>query len=141
MRPPEQVKRDLVRQWLAKADEDLAVAETLVSQDAPYLTAIGFHAQQAAEKFLKAFLVRHQVEFPKTHDLDEILDIVATVDRVLAESLRCTIMLTPYAVHPRYPDEFPTVTAQDAKAAVSLAAKARDAILLSLREYLSGNSL
>jgi len=136
MKPPDESVYDLVRQWLAKAEEDFGVADHLLSENTPYLSAVGFHAQQSAEKFLKAFLVRHQVDFPKTHDLDEILDLVATVDDALAEPLRCAIALTPYVVHPRYLSDFPTVTAQEAKKAVGLAAKVRDAVLLSLKDYL-----
>lgn len=41
--------------------------------------AIAFHCQQAAEKYLKAFLTWHQVAFSKTHDLQELLDIVEAV--------------------------------------------------------------
>ena len=48
MRPPEQVKRELIQQWLAKAEEDFSVGEYLLSEDTAYLSAIGFHAQQAA---------------------------------------------------------------------------------------------
>lgn len=136
MRPPEDVKRELVRQWLDKAGQDLSVAEHLLSEDTPYVDAVGFHAQQAAEKFLKAFLVRHQLEFPKTHDIDEILDLIAPVDNRLAESLRGTIVLTSYGVDIRYPGDFPEMTMQDAREAVRLAAKVRDAILSALRDYL-----
>ena len=53
MRPREVVMLDLVRQWLAKAEDDLAVAAHLVDVGNPYLSAVGFHAQQASEKFLK----------------------------------------------------------------------------------------
>jgi len=56
MRPPEQVKRELIQQWLTKAEEDFSVVEYLLSEDTAYLSAIGFHAQQAAEKFLKSLL-------------------------------------------------------------------------------------
>jgi len=41
---------------------------------------VGFHAQQAAEKFIKAFLVRHQIEFPKTHDIGLLRQLVARVE-------------------------------------------------------------
>ena len=60
MKPPEEVKRDLVRQWLTKAENDLGVARHLAAESG-YFTAVAFHAQQAAEKYLKAFLVEHQV--------------------------------------------------------------------------------
>lgn len=56
MRPPEEVKRDLVRQWVSKAEGDLKAAGALFSQETPVLSAVGFHARQAAEKYLKAFL-------------------------------------------------------------------------------------
>ena len=77
MKSREEVKRELYEKWMRRADEDLAVAEQLLSDGVPYFGSIGFHAQQAAEKFLKAFLVWHQIEFPKTHDLSQLLQLVA----------------------------------------------------------------
>ena len=65
MKPPEEVKREFVRQWLRKGLADLAAARHLLSGGADLLYGAAFHAQQAAEKFLKAALVWHQVEFPQ----------------------------------------------------------------------------
>ena len=45
MRPPEEVKRDLVRQWLAKADEDLNAAKALLSLGTSFFSTISFHCQ------------------------------------------------------------------------------------------------
>jgi HEPN domain-containing protein len=132
MRPPDQVKRELLRQWLAKAEEDFSLAGFLVSQKTPYVNAVGFHAQQAAEKYLKAFLVNYQIEFPKTHDLGELLDLVASVDSSLAASLRDATMLNPYGVDIRYPAEFPDMTPEEAEKALGLAGKVRAAIQKSL---------
>lgn len=87
MRSPEEVKREIYEKWIRRANEDLAVAGQLLADGVPYFGAIGFHAQQAAEKFLKAFLVWHQVEFPKTHDLGQLLQLVETRDKALSESL------------------------------------------------------
>ena len=50
MRPPEEVKREIVRQWLRKAEQDMHAAETLLSSERPLLYPVCFHAQQAAEK-------------------------------------------------------------------------------------------
>jgi HEPN domain-containing protein len=138
MRPPDEVRRDLVRQWLKKAEEDLAVAERLLSEKLPYLNAIGFHAQQSAEKFLKALLVRHAVEFPKTHDIDELLDLIATVEVSLAESLRGTASLSAYGVDIRYPGDFPEMTPEDAKSAVNLALEVRAVVNRLLISYVGG---
>ena len=75
MRPPEEVRREHVKQWLVRADEDFGLAKQLVLENSPYIHAICFHAQQAAEKYLKAFLVHSNVEFPKTHDIDKLLNL------------------------------------------------------------------
>lgn len=125
---PEQTKQAMIREWLEKADEDLAVAEYLVSSDRPYFGAVGFHAQQAAEKYLKAFLVRHQIEFPKTHDLDKLLDLVAKAAEPLAHLLRDASMLSVYGVETRYPADLPDLTLSQAQTAVNLATKVRDAV-------------
>ena len=87
MRPPEQVKLDLVRQWLAKADNDLETAKFLFASGRPFFSAICFHSQQAAEKYFKALLTWHQIEFPKTHDLELLLGLIASTDSALASSL------------------------------------------------------
>jgi len=131
MRPPDEVKRELVRQWLARADEDLGVAKVLLTEDAPYAAAAAFHAQQTAEKALKALLAWHQVEFPKTH-VGALLDLLATVDSPLAESLREAPTLNPYGVDVRYPGDIPPTTVRDAHRAVETAAKVRTAVAEAL---------
>lgn len=133
MKPPDEVRRELVTQWLRQADDDFALAEYLADEEAPFPAAVAFHAQQAAEKYLKAFLVAHQIEFPKTHDLGRLLDLVATIDGSLATSLADTVPLTDYAVDVRYPGELPEIGAADAKHAVQLAAAVRSALLGRLR--------
>ena len=136
MKPPEEAKRDLVRQWVLKAEQDFALAQHLIAEEAPYLEAIGFNAQQSAGKYLKAFLVRHQLAFPKTHNLSELLRLVAGVDPWLAGSLREIIALNPYGVEVRYPGDFPEISADAAKAAFALAAKVRTSVLAFLDPYL-----
>lgn len=132
MRPPEEATQDLLRQWLAKAEEDFAVAEHLLSENTRYLGTIGFHAQQAAEKFLKALLVHYQVEFPKTHDLGRLLDLVATANAPLADSLRDATALNPFGATVRYPSDLPELTTEDARTAVGLAAAVREAVYVLL---------
>lgn len=129
MRPPEDIKRGFVQQWIEKAESDFGAAEHLFSQDTPYLDAIGFHAQQAAEKYLKAFLVDHQIEFPKTHSIAELLDLGAMADPDLTVGLKDAIALTPYGVDIRYPIDFPKMTKDKAREALELARKVRDRLL------------
>jgi HEPN domain-containing protein len=115
MKPPDEVRRELVGQWGARAEEDLAVARHLPAEDLPYYGAIGFHAEQAAEESIKAFLVAAQVEFPKTHDLGRLLDLVAAVDAALATELVPAVVLTDYGVDVRYPGDLSMLSAEDAR--------------------------
>lgn len=121
---------------MTKANEDLAVAQHLLSQQPHYLAIIAFHSQQAAEKCIKALLVRHQVEFPKTHDIEELLNLVASVDACLADHLRGAAALTPYGVEARYPADFAEVGEADAQVAVETATRVRETIAPVLDEYL-----
>ena len=134
MRPPEEVKRDLVRQWLAKADEDLDTAKFLFSSEKSFLAAVCFHCQQAAEKFLKAFLTWQQIEFPKTHDLGLLLGLIASTEPSLAASLTEVAGLNPYGVDMRYPGDAPEITRQDAEAALRLAQSVKEAICVALMD-------
>jgi len=134
MKPPEQVKTEFFKQWLGKAVQDLAAAKILLREETSFLSTVGFHCQQAAEKYLKAFLTWHQIEFPKTHDIDEILDLVAKVDSKLAKSLRNANILTDYAVEIRYPGDAPELTLEQAREAVKVAEKTRKAILRAIKK-------
>lgn len=134
MKPPEEAKRKILADWLHNADADMDLAEHLLSEGAPFPGAIAFHCQQAAEKYLKAFLTWRQIAFPKTHDLEELLDIVETVEGNLAASLRDVIVLTPYGVELRYPGDRPSATPETARKAVGLAREVRDGVLKMLEE-------
>ena len=108
MQPPEeQVRRELVGQWVHKADQRIRAAETLLSVDPPLLYPSCLHSQQAAEKHLKALLTWHQVEFPKTHSIRELLNLAKTVDPSLTGQLMETAALTLYGVEVRYPAHLP----------------------------------
>jgi len=109
MRTPEQVKWDFVQQWLDRARKDLAAGDVLLKKGFEDYENVGFHAQQAAEKFIKAFLVRHQIEFPKTHDIVLLRRLVARVDPGLAKKLLAVDALTPYGVEFRYPGDLPSL--------------------------------
>ena len=97
---------EIAKQWLAKAKSDLLNADNnLKAEKIPYDT-VCFHCQQAAEKFLKAYLVGNGKHYPLTHDLmalmEEILRFVSSV-----EDLRDDLaILAPYAVEIRYPDDW-----------------------------------
>jgi HEPN domain-containing protein len=95
MRTREEVIRDFVQQWLNKAEADLMAGEILTTRELEDYFTSAFHCQQAAEKFLKAYLVRHQVEFRKTHDLGQLLSLATQVELTLENELASCEWLTP----------------------------------------------
>lgn len=131
MKPPEEVKAEFVRQWLGKAGEDLRVCRRLV-REVGLSGVAGFHAQQAAEKALKAFLVWHQVEFSKSHDVGKILELVSLIDVELASRVKAAGSLTPFAVQYRYPTDLPEPTVEDIGMAVRIAEHVFEEVLARL---------
>lgn len=128
MKPRDEVKRDLIQQWIAKAEVDLGVAQHLLAEGI-YFDALGFHAQQAAEKYLKALLCAMQVEFPKTHDLEDLLDLIGTKKPELTATLEEIVTLNDYGVDIRYPGDHYELTLAEARKAVEHAEKTKTSIL------------
>ncbi len=125
MKPHDEVRQELVQKWLTKAEEDLAVANQLLADDVPYYAVVGFHARQAAEKFIKAFLVSKQIDFPKTHDLRQLIALVRPIDARLADGLDPSNILSDYGVETRYPGDLPELSKDDATNASVLASNVR----------------
>ncbi len=94
---------------------------------------MSFHAQQAAEKALKALLVRHQVAFGKSHNVAELVELVESVELGTREALTSIGELTPYAVDARYPTGLPRVDHAESARHVALA----DAALVHVRSLLA----
>ena len=63
---------------------------------------VGFHAQQAVEKALKAALAAERIEFPFTHDLDGLMDLCRSATLDLPEALDGAEALSPFGVTFRY---------------------------------------
>ena len=61
--------------WVARAEEDYALAQSALRRKKPLIYGAVFHAQQCAEKYLKALLVARGQVFPKTHDLAALSDL------------------------------------------------------------------
>ena len=93
---------DLARRFLELADRDVKVFKKLVPDSEIDDAVIGFHAQQAVEKCLKAVLARHEVVVRKVHDLHALMDLLAE-HRLPVPSMRKEIIeLNPFAVILRY---------------------------------------
>jgi len=124
-----------VQEWWAKAEGDLRAPEHLLTLPQQDCFAAAFHAQQAAEKFLKAFLVRHQAPFSKTHDIQNLLDLAAQFAADLKLELASATMLTPFGVEFRYPGD-QVADLATARGAVREAQQVREVIRQRLQGYL-----
>ncbi|MFQ5882544.1 MAG: HEPN domain-containing protein [Candidatus Methylomirabilales bacterium] len=114
----------VVQEWIIKAENDLTTAaHALTLGERCPTDTVCFHAQQCVEKYLKAVLVLHRTDFPKTHDLKKLvalLPVQARPDLTNEEQDR----LTDYATGARYPGWAP-IPLSEARRAVAIARRVR----------------
>jgi HEPN domain-containing protein len=104
-----------VRGWLLRAGKHDLTARPPLCND------VAFHAQQCAEKAMKAFLVYHERPFRKTHNLTELGGAVARIEPALAELMREASLMTEFAWRFRYPGDSASVSERDALQSIELA--------------------
>jgi HEPN domain-containing protein len=126
MKRPEDTLKALVDAWIHKADQDILAVERLREYENVLGGVIAFHAQQAVEKYMKAVLTKHQIAFPKTHDLGVLLTILVRVEPSLSDELADATVLTDYGVEIRYPGDLPDLTHAEVREAVDVALHASD---------------
>ncbi len=97
----------VVREWLDKADEDYGFAASTL-QDTAYFALICFHFQQAAEKYLKAYIVANELEFRPAHNLLELLEICRRREPSFKQLREACRYLNPFYIEKRYPVHWPT---------------------------------
>lgn len=124
--------KPLTKEWLQKAEGDFATAcRELRARKSPNYDAACFHAQQCAEKYLKALLQEHTIEFGRTHNLTALLDRVL-IAYPLLEALRPMLTaLNVFAVDFRYPGE--SANKEIAAKAINLCREVRKVIRKELR--------
>ncbi len=128
--PPRNVLVE-VATWISKAESDFKNIElVLPADDAPFDT-VCFHAQQGAEKYLKALLVFYGISFRKTHDLGELLLLLPSTSEVAGEVGDLTD-LSYEAIDSRYPDMSMAYDRNAAEDAVRVAELVKSAVLEEL---------
>jgi HEPN domain-containing protein len=95
-----------IQEWVAKAEEDFAGAVALNRRrKKPLPNLVCFHAQQCVEKYLKAYLIFHEVSFPRIHDLVALLDQCIAIEAAFERLREICLSLDPYSVIFRYPGQ------------------------------------
>jgi HEPN domain-containing protein len=106
--------------WLKRAQSSLALAKITRPKDALW-EDLCYHAQQAAEKALKAVLVEKKITFRFVHDINELIDTLEEHGQKTPEQVKRSVILTGYAVATRYPGNYEPVSKDEWKDAVTLA--------------------
>lgn len=129
--PPEHIL-ERVQKWIQFAEEDLRLAEHALqlSSGCPYRLIV-YHAQQCAEKYIKAYLVFHEIDFPYTHNLRKLLQLCG---EELLTVLEQAETLTPFAITTRYPGLDEEVSLSEALSAIELSKKVKDHFIEKLSQ-------
>ena len=122
-------KEELIKSWLKKAEKDLLTAKHELSFADAVTESICFHCQQAAEKYLKAYLVFRGIPFTRTHEIGELVTKCENKDKEISALKEEADKLTDYAIEIRYPEEWIEPTLEEAREAFEISNKIRDFIL------------
>jgi HEPN domain-containing protein len=126
-------QQQLVQNWLRKAENDLKIGQDEMRTAKPTTDMVCYHMQQCVEKYLKAYLVRHQASFRRTHDIAELIEQCKEIDTSFDSLYKYQAdSLTIYGVEIRYPDDFYMPTQKETKASIQIALAAREFVQAKL---------
>lgn len=135
--------------WWRRGKGDLEAAEELAENGFSASWIVAYHSQQAVEKFIKSYLVAHGLSSDtagfRTHEIDDLRDLVSGFDPELAETLSVADDLSDYAVEARYPPPSPgveeTITEDEALDALGVARQVGQRLQRELRPILPDEAL
>ena len=130
--PHDPVRAADTKAWLQKALLDLRTGTYELGGEPALRADVVFHAQQAAEKAMKAYLAWHDRPFRKTHSLEEIGAACAEIDPSLRTLLEHAVPLSEYAWRFRYPGEPEEPPREEAEGALATAREIYEALLARL---------
>lgn len=128
-------EKKYVKNWLEKANEDIQVALLIIKEDIPLTGPVCFHCQQAAEKFFKAFLTLHRIDFPKTHNLDYLHELCKKINAKMFENID-TKDLNAFGVDIRYPGDIYHPTVNETKQYIEIARQIKNIVEAQIRKKL-----
>ncbi|MDE0313314.1 MAG: HEPN domain-containing protein [Candidatus Poribacteria bacterium] len=120
----------LTQEWIGKAEEDYNSAKWLQQSPNAVHNSICFHVQQCIEKYLKAWLQEANIPFLKTHDLQELLDLIVPTVSIWQTWKPDFKIISTYAVDSRYPGD--SATAENTQHAMQICDEVRQAIRTQL---------
>jgi HEPN domain-containing protein len=127
--------------WIIKGDHDLGTARITNKHIPEFLDTVTFHCQQAAEKYLKAYLIYLSVPFRFTHDLIYLLDIICESDPDVMKYYDALSELQSYAVEIRYPNETIYLTQEKVEKALLTSTEIRQMVLSKIGLNIPGHPI
>jgi len=125
---------EIAKEWTEKAEEDYGFACASI-ESTNYFAQVCFHFQQAAEKYLKAFIVANKLEFRAVHNLLELFEICRQNEPGIVELEQACRFLNPFYIDTRYPVHWPAQYDKDtAIEAKQMTEKIRDWVKRSLND-------
>ena len=112
---------DLSLAWLQHARSDLNLGKAALRTRGVMPEGACFHAQQCAEKALKALFLHLKIPFPKTHAIEVLLDLLKMQGMNIPNGVDEAFVLSEFAVQTRYPGEWEPVTKAEARRQLELA--------------------
>ena len=134
LKPPKKEPCDmnpLTLEWVESAEEDYIGMQQLQQAQHPLYNIVCFDAQQCVEKYLKAWLQEQNIPFPRTHDLQELLELVVPTMPMWRFWHPDFTLLSKHAVATRYPGV--SATADNAEHAVHISTEVRQAVREQLK--------
>jgi HEPN domain-containing protein len=117
-----------IRRWVEKAENDFRNAEYVLTlkENCPFDT-VSYHCQQCAESYLKAALIQQNVEFPRTHDLVVLFNLLQKANP-LPLRIADVQPLNRYSIEARYPGDWEPIEEDEARNAFDMVKKIRDVV-------------
>ncbi|MBI5682996.1 MAG: HEPN domain-containing protein [Deltaproteobacteria bacterium] len=127
----------IIRELIDKADEDFKFAEVNLKERGNFLAPICFHFHQAAEKYLKTFIVAFELEFKKIHNLFHLFEICRDREPSLENIREDCKLLNRFYIDTRYPVHWPThYTMDEGEKAYNAASQIRNFVKMLLVDFL-----
>ncbi len=122
----------IVDEWIQKAEGDFQTAEReMRARKAVNYDAVCFHCQQCAEKYLKGFIIQHNLTFKPIHDLETLLGWITPTHPQFDSIRDPLLLLNDYAVDIRYPGDY--ADREEASEAAKAMRRVRDFVRQQLR--------
>ncbi|MDZ7672472.1 MAG: HEPN domain-containing protein [Halanaerobiales bacterium] len=114
-------KIDFIREWIYEGNNDLGLAKFVIDNDGPYYDLVCFHCQQAAEKYLKAYIIYLGLYYKKIHNLQYLLSVIERKHVIPKKLYKTAEMLEKFATDSRYPDYWHDPTLKETEECIKAA--------------------